>query len=205
MKVIFGILLIFFISCVAAKKAWLYKVLNDDFTINLDFQPCSGQTACLCYKTTEKTKNSYDSTSLQLSVLCDNSEDAFICARHKILQGPSNGTEGESALVVLTSALKDQISSKSGLQNSNLEEVNVKESIENSSIWETITTYLYNTGDKALNVASSALEILAGVLGINIGHGSVPSVEIVTVPCDTTTQSSSTTSTPTTTTTSLAK
>lgn len=96
----------------------MVKRLSLDFTIKQKKQ--SFFSACLCYKTTEKTKNSYDSTSLQLSVLCDNSEDAFICARHKILQGPSNGTEGESALVVLTSALKDQISSKSGLQNVNL-------------------------------------------------------------------------------------
>uniref|UniRef100_A0A914Z7R9 Uncharacterized protein n=1 Tax=Panagrolaimus superbus TaxID=310955 RepID=A0A914Z7R9_9BILA len=74
-------------------------------------------------------------------------------------------------------------------------------------MWETITTYLYNTGDKALNVASSALEILAGVLGISIGtHGKpVPPVEIVTVPCDTTTSSPSPSTSTQSTTTSVAK
>jgi hypothetical protein len=86
-----------------------------------------------------------------------------------------------------------------------LEEVDVKESLENSSIWETITTYLYNTGDKALNVASTALKILAGVLEINIWgpNGSLPpTAEVITVPCDTnSTTSAPSTSTQTTTTT----
>jgi hypothetical protein len=253
------------ISCIAEKKARLFRVLSDDFTLNLNFYPCSGQTACLCYKTSDKERKSFNKTS-DLPILCDNPRDAFICARHKTVMTPSrntNKTEDVNTLIILTSALEDQIGaqitnknvnslsfyvninekyakidSSSAIKisefwkfhyksldqrvvkllvsscgdnvqitNNNLEEIAIEETIEglqSSSIWEMVTTYLYNTGNKALNVATTALKILAGVLEINIWgsneptYENLPSIDGITCDTDATTKTTSPSTTTTT-------
>ena len=78
-----------------------------------------------------------------------------------------------------------------------MEEVILDDKGEDTSLWETVTAYLYNTGDKALDVATTALRILGGVLQVDIwgpppATTPLPPFENITIDCETDTNVTST-------------